>query len=389
MNTPKKVAITIAGNTFYGREALQGMLLYRLQKANWNVHYEGTTEPEALRRTAMAVTHWKADGLLIQLTDEKLGQFIRKSGIPAVDIASQFSAGLVTVSLDNRQIGAKVAEFLIGRGFKDLAYCGYYRDYSVYSTQRSEGFCGVACQAGVKCHVYHDAYPQKAKDWIDELAHLQAWIDRLPKPLGIMVCHDYRAHDVLWTCKMLGLRIPDDVAVVSVGNDNVECNITSPPLSSVVLPARQIGYTAAEILDGMMRQRKKPAQPILLPPGDIALRRSSDITAVEDQDVAEVMRFISAHSGEHFAVKDILGALPISRRGLERRFFKHMGVTLRNAIIRAHVDRAKNLLAETDLKMPIVAQKSGFTQHQVFSQLFKKLTGVNPSQYRLKSRCRM
>jgi LacI family transcriptional regulator len=227
------------------------------------------------------------------------------------------------------------------------------------------------------------------KDWIEELAHLQKWIACLPKPLGIMVCHDYRAHDVLWTCKMMGIRIPDDVAVVSVGNDNVECNITSPPLSSVALPARQVGYKAAEILDRMMRQKKAPSEPILLPPMDIALRRSSDIMAVEDEDVAEVMRFISAHSGEHFTVKDILGSLAVSRRGLERRFFKCVGLTLRRAILRAHVDRAKNLLAETDLKMPIVAQKSGFTEHQVFSQLFKEQAGINPSEYRLRSRCRM
>jgi LacI family transcriptional regulator len=382
MSKAKRVAITIAGNTYYGREAVQGMLQYRLEHADWNIHYEGSTGPVPLRRTIRALRKWKADGAILQMTEPYMANEIRKAGIPAVDIAGHFTSDLAFVGVDNEAVGRIVAEFLFENGLRTLAYCGTSRDYALYSTLRAKGFLQAAKKLGAECHLYEDTVPRTGLDWMRDLSHLQDWLRGLPKPVGVMACHDYRARDVVWACQDIDLNVPDDVAVVGVDNDSVECSMCLMGLSSVALPARQIGYHAAEMLDRMMRTGYRPPKPVLMPPVEVVVRGSSDVLAIKDDYVRQALQYIRAHAREPVRVNDVLANVPISRRLLERKFFQYLGKTPRQQILHAHVREAKRLLVETDLKVPAIATQAGFTQHQVFSRLFRAETGLTPTEYR-------
>jgi LacI family transcriptional regulator len=111
-------------------------------------------------------------------------------------------------------------------------------------------------------------------------------------------------------------------------------------------------------------------------------RQSTDTLAITDVDVAAAMRFIRSHAHEAINVEDILRHLPVARRSLEKRFRSIIGRSPLEEIRKAHTDRAKYLLAETELSMPEVAEKSGYSSAAWFSKAFRDMTGETPTAYR-------
>ena len=112
-----------------------------------------------------------------------------------------------------------------------------------------------------------------------------------------------------------------------------------------------------------------------MPPSGIVTRKSSDTFAVQDRNTADALHFIAAHATEPITVSDILTAVPMSRRSLERQFAEELGRTPREQILRTHVECAKRLLENTGLKLSTVAARSGFTPSQMFSRLFRQIEG--------------
>ena len=98
----------------------------------------------------------------------------------------------------------------------------------------------------------------------------------LPKPVAILAANDIPARDLTDACRELGFRVPDRVAVLGVDNDEVECGLSDPPLSSIAIPAERIGYAAAELLDRMMAGEKTPPKTTFLPPVRVVTRQSTD-----------------------------------------------------------------------------------------------------------------
>lgn len=396
----KRVAIAIAGHTYYGREALQGILQYRLEHAGWQVHAESALNSTAVDRTIGALKDWKADGIIIQLCDDTILKDILKAGIPAIDIGYHFATPLTVVDVDNEAVGRMAAEFFLKKDFRNLAYCGQdewdyhlgrsghsgYTSCSVFSGLRAKGFLEAAERKGIKGRVYSPVFKPDKSDWIYELAQLKKWLLELPKPVGVLASHDYRGNDIIWACHDVGLSVPDDVAVISVDNDTAECNMGLMSLSSIAMPMRQIGYKAAETLDRMMRTGYRPAEPVLIPPIEVVVRNSSDAICFEDDDIRQALIYIRKHACEPIRVSDILTDVPISRRLLECKFAKTLGRSPRQEIMHAHMQEAKRLLVETDLRVPEVAAQAGFTQHQVFSKLFREATQMTPIKYRQRFR---
>jgi LacI family transcriptional regulator len=173
-----------------------------------------------------------------------------------------------------------------------------------------------------------------------------------------------------------------------VDNDEVECLLSHPPLSSVVNPAEQIGYEAARLLDRLMSGKAPPRQPIYVRPAHVVTRQSTDVIAVADPDVSRAVAFIRDHAAEKIGAAEVVLSLSIARRRLERRFRGCLGRTILEEIQRVRVERAKHLLAETDLPMPVVAGRSGFSTPQRLAAVFRRATGQSPLTYRRQVRLR-
>ncbi len=201
-----------------------------------------------------------------------------------------------------------------------------------------------------------------------------------------MGCNDAGARHVLEACRTIGARVPDDVAVIGVDNDETICDLTNPPLSSVEQGARRMGYEAAALLDKLM-SRKKPSQlRFVVEPEGVVVRRSTDTLAIEDPDMASVVRFIRDHACDGISVYDVVRQVAISRSTLENRFKSVMGRTVHAEIERVRLERAKELIAQTVLPLKQVAAQAGFRYVQYMTKLFRMRLGQTPAEFRNRTR---
>jgi LacI family transcriptional regulator len=190
---------------------------------------------------------------------------------------------------------------------------------------------------------------------------------------------------VMDACQQLGLRVPEDIAVIGVDNDPVACEFCHPPLSSISRNDREVGYQAARFLDQLIRGKVAPFPTLLIPPDGVVQRKSTEVMAVEDPEVAAVVKAIQSRLHQPFGVEGILGNASISRRRLEQRFRECLGSTPAVFLNEQRVERAKALLAGKDrITLTNIAAACGFTELRRFRQVFQRITGQSPAGYREK-----
>ena len=318
-------------------------------------------------------------------------------------------------------VGRMAAEHFLDRGFTRFAFCGF--DHMYWSRVRQEGFVQRLAEAGYAVHLYepgkrrngmieqgndgmmrdrrhgpparsprsnipafqHSTAPSARVPWEAEQALVAQWLRALPKPIGLMVCNDDRAQQVLEANKAAGTRVPDEIAILGVDDDEMICELTHPPLSSIVLNVEEAGYEAAAQLDRQMKGKKPSLQEIYLRPTYVHTRQSTDVLAVEDPLVARAIRFIRTRAGDVLSVDDVVGAVSTSRRLLERRFRQAVGLSIYSEIQRARIERACRMLSETHWSLEEVAQRCGFSGSVHFSVAFKRQMNLTPEQYRRRS----
>ena len=201
-----------------------------------------------------------------------------------------------------------------------------------------------------------------------------------------MAGNDDCGQHLLAACLHFGLPVPDQVAVIGVENDELVCELTTPPLSSVILGGEQVGYAAAALLADLMAGKPAPAQPIFLPPLGVLARQSTDVLTNADADLIEVVRFIRNHACQGIRVEQIYSRTSLSPSTLKRRFKQLLGRTPKEEIVRVQLERARELLARTDLSVSDVALKCGFSEPRRLHVVFHQHVGLTPRMYRQKVR---
>jgi LacI family transcriptional regulator len=375
-NTPK-IALLIETSNAYARGLLRGIVAYIRQHQPWSLylseHNRGDKAPAWL-------SSWKGDGIIARIENASMAEALRKVSVPVVDVsAARLLPGLPWFETDDGAIALLAAEHLLERGFTNFAYAG--DDRFNWSKWRGEHFVNCVRAAGHSCSIYKSQHHFAADDdrLIDDLA---GWIKSLPKPVGIMACYDFRGQKVLDACRRHQIAVPDEVAVVGVDNDELLCELSDPPLSSVIPNTHRTGFEAAALLAEVMQGRRVKGEAHLIPPIGVATRQSTEVLAIDDRNIARALHFIRNNACNGINVQDVIKAVPQSRRLLEKRFQKYIGRTPHEEIIRVQLDRVKQLLAQTDLPLEEIAQRSGFAHVEYLSVAFKRETGVPPSKFR-------
>jgi len=287
------------------------------------------------------------------------------------------------LSSDSEQAAELAAEHLLDRGFHHYAFVGV--PGRIWSQRRKEPFVERIRSAGFEPHVYPGPRRKRDWHWAREQALLEDWLRQLPKPIGLMACNDDRGREVMEACRGAGVQVPEEAAVVGVDNDELLCELADPPLSSVALNAELGGFEAAKLLAGLMSGRIRKPRRIVAPALHVVTRRSTDVTAIDDPDVASTLRFIYENAVGSLKIDDLAARLAISRRSLEIRFERQVGRTMHEEIRRVRLERATRLLLETDLAIDRVAEASGFNTPSYLAQIFKKHKGLTPAQFRRRS----
>jgi LacI family transcriptional regulator len=215
---------------------------------------------------------------------------------------------------------------------------------------------------------------------------MDEWLKGLSKPAAIMAGTDCQARETAWACRRLDMECPRQVAILGAGDDDQECCISAPHISSIILPAWTAGYEGARALDRILRGGRPRAGNVLLKPLGIVTRESSDSLGMEDAGIAKAIMFIRQYAGEPISVDDLLRAAALSRSTIERRFRQYLGHSPSSEIVRAHIELSKRLLIETDEKTSAVGRRSGFSQFRAFYRTFRRVTGLRPAEFRQRFR---
>ncbi|MEI7729800.1 MAG: DNA-binding transcriptional regulator [Verrucomicrobiota bacterium] len=381
MRTRPKVALLIETSNAYARGLLDGIVAYLRENHPWSIylaeHGRGDHPPAWL-------LNWRGDGIIARIENRHIAHAVAALRLPVVDVsAARLLPALPWVETDDAEYARLAAEHLLERGFKSFGYCG--DDRFNWSKWRAEHFARLIREQGHTCAVYAPAKRSRgnAESQVEDIA---AWVSGLPKPVGVMACYDLRGQQVLDACRRRNIAVPDEVAVIGVDNDELLCSLSDPPLSSVIPNTRRTGYEAAALLDRMMAGKKVQSLTHLIPPLGVATRQSTDVLAVEDRNIVQAVRYIREHACDGITLKEVLRAVPQSRRVLESRFKKLIGRTPHEEILRIQFNRVKQLLTETDLSLALIAERAGFQHTEYLSVAFKREFGLPPSEYRTLNR---
>lgn len=383
-NTPAipQVAVLVDTSRSYGRDIVRGIRRYVAEHGPWSLYLE----PRDLRSQFPAwLKDWPGDGILARTADAQLLRHLKATRLPVIELRTTvLKHPFPYVGMDNEIVGARVAAHFMDRGFRRFACC--LDTAEAFFVTRCESFAAALRERGFGCSVYENAVPgASGLRWDEHQRALAEWLVSLEKPVAVFATNDQMGFWVLDAARRAGIPVPEEVAVVGAENDKMLCETAWPPLSSVQLRGRAVGHAAAKMLDDLIHQRE-PAPPAetLLPPGDVVVRQSSEIVAVEDARVAKALRFIRQRAVADVSVDEVAREVALSRSALERRMKAVIGRSPGEEITRLRFAAVERLLVETDLTLEAVAEKAGFRHPQYMAEAFRKRTGLTPGAFRRK-----
>ncbi len=375
----KHILILIDTSRGSGRKFLVGVEKYTAGFTQWQVIIR---PPDYLLGKKYQSDAWfplkNIDGILVR--DAASTQSILRLKKPKVVYDTQQevmakTSSIVTASLD---IGQMAAEYFVGLGFRHFAYCGFKK--MTWSQKRHLGFKEKLSKHGIEI-VYDYETNLQRQHYLNELKKITQWLMALPKPLAVFACNDDRAIHILEACKVAGLGVPEEVAVLGVDNDELVCNLSSPSLSSIELDFERIGFLAAQHLDRLI-QKKEKIKHFSLSPKEIIKRQSTDTLAIADESVVLALRYIRENFYKSIQALDVVNATSFSRRELEKRFKTYTKNTIKGEIERLRIEMVKKKLLNSSQPLYQIANDLAFTDPEHFSRYFKNATGKTPLQFR-------
>jgi LacI family transcriptional regulator len=335
---------------------------------------------------------WKATGVIARIPNTKVFRQLLALQLPTIGIDVSFTrtathdplGDISQIRADSRSAGRMAADHFLDRGFRHFAFCGYQG--RIWSDERRDGFCSRLLEAGYSSQVYEPARTQPWLSWEREQSLVKTWLKTLPRPAAVLACNDIRGRQVLEACQTVGLCVPDDVAVLGVDDDRLICNLSNPPLSSIALNLERAGYQAAELLNGLMSGAVRGPHTVVVDPLWVVSRRSTDVIATDDREVAAALRFIRNQARGPIGVEDVVSETGISRRNLEIRFRRVLGRSVRDEIQRVRLVHTRQLLLETNLPVERIAQLAGFRSLSYLSNVFRREVGMRVAEFRRQMR---
>lgn len=379
----RKVLLLVDFSEEYGRGLLNGIAKYSRLFGPWNfcripLIYRNK---EDVREIISWAREWEADGIIAQIENESIYRQLLGLNKPLIaQDANERFAEIPNISGLYAKTGEMAADYFMKKGYKHFAFYGF--DNIVWSRERCQGFCRRAEEKGFKVHVYHHLKEGATPLWSYRESSLSDWLRSLPKPIALMCCDDNQGQHVTEACKAVEISVPEQIAVLGVDNDLSICNLSDPPLSSIVLNTEKAGFEAAMLLNKMMNGNRQEYFNIYVEPTSIVTRRSTDFLAVDDKEISKALHFIYCHYRENIHVSDVVNATASSRRVLEKKFQSVLKRTILDEINSMRIEHVKHLLTETDMTISDIALSCGYADIRNMSRYFRTHQGVNPLEYR-------
>ena len=238
-------------------------------------------------------------------------------------------------------------------------------------------------EAGFETYFYQQKWSHRSM-WGKEQEKIADWLRSLPKPIGLMACNDNLARLVLSACRIAKIDVPHEVSVIGVDNNELICRLATPSLSSIALSDENTGYEVAKLLDKLMAGKKVKPQVLLSQPTHVITRQSTDVMAIEDQQVIKAVQFIKENTQRMIQVSDVIDVVNVSRQTLERRFRKILNRPIYDEIKHTRIKLIAQMLLETNLSVFQIASKLGSSNPNHLARSFRQTMGISPTAYRKK-----
>ena len=390
MKPKRHIAVAIERTSEYGRRFLQGVADFFDDKPDCQL---ALLNPSQVTDPALD----EYDGWICRITNRRILAKLHGAGKPVVDaICLMPFNGFSAVRTDFAAIGTLAAEHFLAHRFVNFGFCGYR--HVTFSDQRRNAFVRQLEAKGFRPHIYRPPYrankaqptPIQRRDLTEgplgeaeDADCLTTWLTRLPKPVAIFCCDDFRAADVVRLCQRARLAVPDAVAVLGVDNDPVYCMFGSPRISSIDPNAEALGAAAAETLYNQLLSRQS-RQPItrVIPPKGIVIRASTDTYAGAPAWFADAIAYIGNEIQTGISAADVFRRVGYSRTLVERVFRQVLGQTVQEKISEMRIQSAQRLLQTTTLSMKEIAVRTGYRSVEYFTRAFSATVGRPPAAYR-------
>jgi LacI family transcriptional regulator len=374
----RRVFVLIETTSGYSRGILEGIGQYCHEHPEWSIFFEERGLEELPPRWLKS---WQGDGIIARTANRRISHQLNNLKAPRVELLGLKEEEPAKVHGDNRAAGRIAAVHLMETGLRHFGFFAGGDPWWIAICR--EAYCMELKQHGFSCNIYRPPVKDNhiLPRWHEnQEAILTQWLKSLPQPCGVFCATDARI--VLEFCRHLNISVPEQMAILGEDDDPVVCGVSSPPLSAIDFGSKKIGYRAAVLLDRMMAGAPAPKAIEWIAPVRVTPRQSTDIIAVEDDEMAQALRFIRQHACSGIDVNDVATAACISRRALERRFRTLFDRTPKTEILRIQLEYVKVLLATTLLPIQTVAKKSGFSAFRHFAEVFQRETGMTPRAYR-------
>ena len=379
------VGIRVPSWASFTRPIFRGIVDFIRNNEQWQIQ----TLVDSTNEMAPVVIdeHWDGDGLILFRYSPEEAENFRQRNIPVVNLSAECAdKGFPSVLPDNPEIGRQAAQHLLTLGLKHFSYWG---DPSrIYSQQRGKAFSQAIHDAGFECidvQFEPDHFPWEGR-WVKMHEQIVDELNRLPKPIGIFAKDDMLASNIIRICNELGILVPEEIAVMGTNADEVFCQISTPPLSSVAYPGERVGFEAARLLSSMMNGKSVAGDHLeTIPIREIVARESTNTLAVNDPAITQAVQYIRSMAPLYpIHVSEVAARSPLSLSGFNKHFVQQMGHTPKEEIKRVRLAKVRVMLKNTQQKIRHIAREMKFESPEELSRFFKRETGLAPKDYRSK-----
>ena len=362
---------------------LKGIVKYSRQKEQWSIcrmppAYKKVIGIPGVVRWAKS---WGADAVIGQFEETDDVDLFAVNGIVAVaqDFKQRFKS-IPNITADYFGTGRMAARFYLNRGFRHFGFFGFRN--VCWSDERCEGFRWEVETAGYGNSFFTYNLQDIDNLWFYERDKLADWLHAIPKPIAIMACDDNQGNNLVEACHTAGIKIPSEVSIMGVDNDELLCSLGSTPLSSILVDIEAGGYRTAELIEQRVLNPDTPVEDVVLKPVKIIGRMSTAAYATNDAQIQKAIQFIHRNGTKKISVEDVIAEVALSRRLLERRFKKVTGQTIYQYITDLKLKQFAQMIVDSEDQLTDIAITLGESDTKSISRRFKQLYGCSPSQWR-------
>jgi len=362
---------------WYDHRLCQGIAKYAVE-AGWHLCSDVTREK-------VIPWGWSGDGILAWLgAGDDLADCVVQAKLPTVDFSYRRpQLPFPRVLTDHAAAAGLAAEYFLVRGLKHYMFYSAADNWSF--NEVGGAFVDTLKTAGQECKWirWHEAptFTAGPFQWKEKLRWLGTELRQARKPLALFAASDDHALEVIETCELAGLAVPEQVSIIGLDNSLLAVEAMRTPVSSIDRNLETVGYSGARLLDRLMQHKPAPAKPIRIPPAGLLPRKSSDLLAVSHPGVARSLRFLWEHYHQPIGVEDLVNVAAMSRSALHQAFLEQIGRPPGRELQRIRIENSKRMLAQAGIKLEALAEGCGYQSANTFWLAFKQATGITPKQY--------